>query len=343
MRRDSATSGNGPARDGPRLRVAVIGRSRRWDVERWIHRALVRAGHVATLVDDRRAFHLLGRRAAGAWVRARVKAFRPDRLIIAKAIGVPVDVLRDLCAAVPSVMWYRDLRVPPDPAILERAACVDTTFLTAGGQAPLFEAAGARRALFLPDGVDPDVDRPGARLPAYACDVAFIGSAGDEHRVAFLRRIARRFRVRTWGRGWESIAREVGWMGGPAYGDDIGRICASARIVLGLDRGFQAREQVWGYTSNRLWRVIAAGGFYLGPSAPGLREFVRDGEHCALYDNEEHALALIERYIEDDAERDRIRAAGRAFVLAHHTMDHRIHNLLTGLPFRNPLAEEPAA
>lgn len=342
MRRDSRTPGAGPARGGSRLRVAVIGRSRRRDVERWIHRALVRAGHAATLVDDRRAFHVVGRRAAGAWVRARVRAFRPDRLILAKAIGVPVEVLRELCAEIPSVMWYRDLRVPPDPAILERAACVDTTFLTAGGHAPLFEAAGARRALFLPDGVDPEVDRPVAPAPEYECDVAFIGTAGDEHRVAFLARLARRFRVRTWGRGWESNAREVGWMGRPAYGDDFGRICASARIVLGLDRGFQAREQVWGYTSNRLWRVIAAGGFYLGPSAPGLREILRDGEHCALYDDEEHALALIERYLADDAERERVRAAGRAFVLAHHTIDHRVHNLLTGAPFQNPLAE-PAA
>ncbi|HEX7088813.1 MAG TPA: glycosyltransferase [Longimicrobiales bacterium] len=325
------------------MRVVVIGRSRARDVERWIHRALLRAGHIATLVDDRKVFHGLGRRAAGAWVRARVRAFRPHRLIIAKAIGVPVHVLRELCAAIPSVMWYRDLRVPPDPEILERAACVDTTFLTAGGQAPLFEAAGARRALFLPDGVDPEVDRPVPPVPEYECDVAFIGSAGDEHRLAFLARIARRFRVRTWGRGWDAHAREVGWMGRPAYGEDFGRICASARIVLGLDRSFQARERVWGYTSNRLWRVIAAGGFYLGPSAPGLREVVRDGEHCALYDDEEHALALIERYVADDAERDRIRSAGRAFVLTHHTMDHRIHNLLTGAPFRNPLAEEPAA
>lgn len=342
MRRQSQPPGAAPARGGQRMRIAVIGRSRRRDVERWIHRALVRAGYVATLVDDRKALHVLGRRAAGAWVRARVKAFRPDRLILAKAIGVPVDALRELCAAIPSIMWYRDLRVPPDPAILERAACVDTTFLTAGGHAPLFEAAGARRALFLPDGVDPSVDRPAAPLPEYACDVAFIGTAGDEHRVEFLRRIARRFRVRTWGRGWELSTAEVGWMGRPAYGDDIGRICASARIVLGLDRGFQAREKVWGYTSNRLWRIIAAGGFYLGPSAPGLREVVRDGEHCALYDDEEHALALIERYVADDAARESIRAAGRAFVLAHHTIDHRVHNLVTGSPFRNPLAE-PAA
>ena len=342
MRPGRLPPGAGPARGRPRLRIAVIGRSRRRDVERWIHRALVRAGHVAVLVDDRKAFRVLGRRGAGAWVRARIKAFRPDRLILAKAIGVPVDVLRELCAGIPSVMWYRDLCVPPDPAILERAACVDTTFLTAGGHAPLFESAGARRALFLPDGVDPDVDRPAPPLPTYACDVAFIGTAADEHRIEFLRRIARRFRVRTWGNGWESVAKEVGWMGGPAYGDDIGRICASARIVLGLDRGFQAREQVWGYTSNRLWRTIAAGGFYLGPSAPGLREIIRDGEHCALYDDEEHALALIERYVADDAARERIRAAGRAFVLAHHTIAHRVHNLLTGAPFQNPLAE-PAA
>src|SRR5690606_32407243 len=183
MEEDRWPPGAGPAR-GRRMGIAVIGRSRRWDGERWTHRALLRAGHVATLVDDRRAFRALDRRGAGAWVRARIEAFGPARSILARAIGGPADVPREPCAAVPSLMWPRDLRIPPDPATLERAACVDTTFLTAGGHAPLLEAVGARRASCLPDGVEPMVDRPAAPHPEYACDIAFIGATGEEDRVA---------------------------------------------------------------------------------------------------------------------------------------------------------------
>lgn len=267
MEEDRWPPGAGPAR-GRRMGIAVIGRSRRWDGERWTHRALLRAGHVATLVDDRRAFRALDRRGAGAWVRARIEAFGPARSIVARAIGVPADVPREPCAAVPSLMWSRDLRIPPDPATLERAACVDTTFLTAGGHAPLLEAVGARRASCLPDGVEPMVDRPAAPHPEYACDIAFIGATGEEDRVAFPGRVARSFRVRTWGNGRESVGGEPGWMGRPAYG--------------------------------------------------------------------------IERYVAEDAARDRIRAAGRALVLAHHPLDHRIRSLVTGAPFQNPLVE-PAA
>jgi hypothetical protein len=323
------------------VRIIVIGRSRRRDVESWIHRALIRAGHASTLVDDRRISKLFGRRVGGLWLSAAAAVRRPERIIVGKGLGLPIHALERAARRAAAVMWYRDLLVPPDPRILERARRVDTVFLTAGGQAAEFEAAGARRALFLPDGVDPVIDRPGLPSPDFECDVAFVGSGGDEYRTEFLARVGRRFHLRTWGRGWKQHAREVNWSGGPAYGDDFGRICASARVVIGVERWFGRRAPVRDYTSNRMWRVMAAGGLYLGFAAPRLRDLARDGEHCAFYDDEEHALTQLERYLGDDAARARIREAGRRFVLAHHTIDHRIENLLTGRPFRNPLHVTP--
>ncbi len=86
-----------------------------------------------------------------------------------------------------------------------------------------------------------------------------------------------------------------------------------------------------------MWKILACGGVYLGHATPGLRELLRDGEHCAWYDDEDGAAAAIERYLADAAARERARRGGRAFVLAHHTFDHRLANLLTGRPFENPL------
>ena len=325
------------------MRILVVGRSRRRDVERRIHHALLRAGHVSTLVDERRLRYALGTRIgmrlSGAWLRARFAAFRPDFMILGKPIGIPVHVLADLCSRVPSVMWYRDLRVPPDPEIVARARHADTLFLTAGGQAPLFEAAGVRRALYLPDGVDAEHDRPQEPSANFECDVAYLGS-GDPYRAAFLAKVARRFRLKTFGRRWEPWAEEVGWTGREAHHDDFGRVCASARIVLGVERGFQRQALVNDYTSNRMWRVMVAGGFYLGYATPGVRRLVRDGEHCVFYDDDEQALDLIEHYLSDAAARERIRAAGRGFLLEHHTLDARLHNLLTMSPFVNPLVAE---
>jgi len=210
-------------------------------------------------------------------------------------------------------------------------------FLTPGGQAAEFEALGVARAEWLPDAADPERDHPAEPVEEWRCDVAFIGNGYDAARAAFLARLARRFRVRVWGSGWERWGAEVGWMGAPVYGGDFARVCASAAVVLGIEPSYQAEARVWGYHSNRTFKVLASAGFYLAPAAPGMRSLLRDGGHCVFYDDEADAEARIEEYLGRPDDRERIRRAGHDFVLAHHTYAHRLENLLTGAPFRNPL------
>ncbi len=324
------------------MRVLVVGKSRPHDVAQRVRQALERAGHDTTLVNNHRVYFALGGAATGAWLAARHATFRPDRVILNKAIGIPPRLVRRISERTPTVMWYRDLRVPPDPAIVARAREVGTLFLTAGGQIEEFRALGAKRVLYLPDGADPGLDRPGDPDPELDCDVAYLGS-GDAYRAEFLARVRQRFRLRTFGKGWSRWADAVNWQGREVRGDDFGRVCASARIVLGVERGFQSATQVASYTSNRVFRVIVAGGFYLGLGTPGARVLFLDGEHCAFYRDPDHALEQIRRYLDEAQERERIRAAGRAFVVAPHTLDHRVRNLLTGEPFVNPLAGREVA
>ena len=318
------------------MKVLVIGRSRRRDIEASIYRALKRTGHTTAILDERRALKLVGLRTASRYLYLRARAFRPDRIILSKPLGLRPQEIRALSERAHTVMWYRDIRIPPDPEIVARAREVHTLFLTPGGQAQEYEAAGVRRALFLPDGVDPELDYPVARDPAYACDVAFLGSGADEYRANLLERIKQRCVLKTWGTGWERYGERVGWVGRPAYYEEFRKVCSSAKIVIGIDRQFHTQNRVWGYSSNRMWRVMAAGGLYLGPASPGLRELVGDGEHCALFDNDDHALALIDRYLRNAAERERMRKQGLAWVRAHHTFDQRLHNLLTDAPYQIP-------
>lgn len=318
------------------MRVLVVGKSRAHDVAPRLRLALERAGHHTALVNQHRIYFAAGGAAAGAWLYARFRAFRPHLVLLNKPIGIPPRLVRWMAARVPVVMWYRDLRVPPDPAIVARAREVETLFLTAGGQIEDFIEAGVRRALYLPDGADPALDRPGRRVPGLECDIACMAS-GDPYRADLLGRLARRFHVRTFGRHWEPWADQVGWQGRAVSGDDFGDACASARLVLGVERGFQRQAQVASYTSNRMFRVVVAGGFYLGYGTAGARALMRDGEHCAFYDDEDDLFTKVEYYLTHEADRQRIREAGRRFVLAHHTLDHRVHNLLTRTPFLNPL------
>lgn len=325
----------------PHMRVLIVGRSRPSSAEMSVRKALSRAGHQVALVDDRRVAQRAGRPFATSWLRGRARAFRPDRIVVGKARYVDPEVLAELCAGRGSVMWYHDLRIPPLEDIVARARVVDVLFVTAAGQIPDYEARGVRRAHFLPGALDAWREGPVEPAPELAADVAFIGAGYDAYRAEFLARVARRFRLRVWGPGWKPWARELDWAGGPARGEALARICASARVVLGVDPSFQVEAAVRGYASNRMWRVVGCGGFFLGHASPGMRELLADGEHCAWYDGEDHAFAQLDRYLADDAARRRIRAEGRAFVAAHHTFDQRIRNLLAGAPFVNPLTGAP--
>jgi hypothetical protein len=321
------------------MRVLIIGRAKAFTAESAMRRTLRRLGHAATVVDDRRLRQWVGRRAGSDYIRLRVRTFRPDRIIMSKPHDVEIDVLADICGRVPAVMWYRDLTVPPDPALVARAPYVDTVFLTPGGQAAEWEVSGARRALFLPDCADPFYERRVAADPAWSCDVAFVGRAygPQDPRAQFLLRLAERFHVRVWGQGWGWCRRELHWDGRAAYGADFGRVCASAKIVLGIHVRDQLEHQVWGYQSNRMVKVLSAGGFFLGHATRGLRELFVEGEHCGWYEDQSHAFDQAEAYLRSDERRERIRQQGHLFALQHHTFANRLHNLLTGEPWQNAL------
>jgi hypothetical protein len=326
------------------LRVVIIGRSKRLiAAESGLRSAMRRQGHQVLLLDDRRLRQRIGRRLANCWLLRRAQAFRPERVIFFKNHDLDLDVLREIASGIDSVMWYRDLNVPPDPAILLRAREVDTTFITAGGQTGLWQAQGVKRALWLPNAADRDTDLPVPPAPAFACDIAFMGRGispgNDRSRAELLVRLSQRFRVRVWGQQWEPWAQQLNWDGSAAYGADFARVCASAKIVIDIQPALWARaayDEL--YSSNRMVKVMSCGGFSLSQGAPGIQKLFRDGEHCAWFASDDDAIAQIEKYLYDHDLRNRVRETGRDFVYAHHMLDNRVHNLLTGEPYQNPLA-----
>jgi spore maturation protein CgeB len=87
------------------------------------------------------------------------------------------------------------------------------------------------------------------------------------------------------------------------------------------------------YASDRMWMVILGGGFYLGARTPGVDRMLLDGVHCGWYSNLGECIQLTRRYLADRKERERVRAAGEAFVRTHHTYDQRVEHLLSGDAF----------
>jgi hypothetical protein len=325
------------------LRVLLIGSHRTERIERGVERAMQRAGHRTLLIDDRRLRRNIGTALTQRWVLAAARRFRPDYVFFSKSLGLTLETAAELARDRPSALWYQDPQwygdaLLPDIAHTIAVGHLVGTFFVTGFEGE-WRAMGLNAKL-LPSAADGDI-RPVPADPAYAADVAFIGTGpGVSHggagfapeRAEFLASVAAGLgtaaRVRVWGGGWDAWRDRIEWGGRPVFGRDLSRVCSSSAIVLGINPSRAAGATL--YTSDRLWMMVLGGGFYLGRRTPGLDRLLVDGEHCAWYDDVGECVARARYYLDHPTDRARIRAAGERLVRARHTFDQRVDYLLTG-------------
>jgi len=323
--------------DGKALRVLIIGSNKKWRMERSTERALKRAGHATRLFDDKRSKQLFGAGLTQRRALSVARSFKPDFVLLGKCQSLALETVNEIISAKPNAMWYHDPPSfrnikRPDVAHVANVGRMSQTFFVSG-----FVEEWKKLGLpakFLPSAADQQL---GPRNPKkeWASDVAFIGTGYDRSRAAFLAKVAKRFELKTWGLGWKEWRKEINWTGRAVYGPEFATVCSSTKIVLGINP-LIARGAT-NYTSDRTWMVIQAGGLYLGESTDGITTLLREGDHCGWYKDLEECLTRCAYYLANPATRERVRRQGQHFVSEHHTFDQRIHNLLSGEAFHNPL------
>lgn len=296
--------------------------------------ALARAAR--SLGHDARVFDALGwRRRLGRWceplLRWQADRFRPEFVLCTRhAAATGERTLRGLVRGRPSAFWYFDPVAPLPERVLMLARQVDQVFATYGYQVGAFRAEGLRTE-FLPQGADPESDTPAETAPpAYHCDLAFVGSGQFPRRHALLAELARHTMLQVRGPGWEGMAARLPIAGGVVRVAEFPLVVRGARLMLGIDALEAQRVETRGGTSNRLWRVLAAGGCFLGEYVDNVEEFARHGQHALWYRHQADAVEWARAALADDALRARLAAEGRAHVLARHTYAHRLTLLLAG-------------
>lgn len=279
----------------------------------------------------------MGRPLAQKWALARSRQFRPDFVILSKCHGLEVDTVGAVIDGKPNSLWCHDPQWfnsthLPEVAHIVNVGKLAQTFFVSGFEKE-WRALGLN-AKFLPSAADRDI-KPVPPRKQFQSEVSFIGTGYDPSRAQFLQKVAGKYDLRVWGNGWEEWRGSLNWSGRPVEGKQFAAVCSSSHISLGINPD-RARGGTT-YTSDRTWMVILAGGFYLAPRTPGLTEMLREGEHCAWYDDVGSCLDKIGMYLENSEARERIRREGQSFARNHHTFDQRIHNLLSGEAFVNPL------
>lgn len=313
------------------MRVVVLGAGGAHRAEASIARAVRTLGHPCrrvNVVGWRRYLKGLAR----PLVRNLVESFEPEALIVTRhAIQLGEATVRELARGRRAAFWYFDLADRPLADVVALGRSVDAMFVTYPSQVEQYRAAGVGAVLHLPQGVDPAIDHPVRRSPRrYGCDVAFVGSGQYPYRHDLLRAVAAACRLQIRGPGWHGAPPDLPVRGGRVRARAFSQIVHAAAISLGAHAVPEQAREGGGGASNRMWRVLGCGGFYLGAYVDGIEAFARGGEHCAWYRDAEEAVALVRRYLADPAARARIARAGRGHALAYHTYAHRVALLLQG-------------
>ncbi len=120
------------------------------------------------------------------------------------------------------------------------------------------------------------------------------------------------YQVKIWGWGWKGLIPDT-WYGGDYYENArLNELYAASKIVLNDHHDDMKRE---GFINPRVLDVLASGGFVISDDMPGMDDFL----DCSVpaYHSSGELRALIETYISDDAERERLAEKGRKIALQY--------------------------
>ncbi|MES2304455.1 MAG: glycosyltransferase [Gemmatimonadota bacterium] len=312
----------------PWRRLAVVGAWAPYRSEDAIVRAARRLGLTSEPFDvlrQVRRFGGLGR----AWIGRTIERFDPDFILCTRhAWLLGPERLSRLLDGRASAFWYFDAHEVP--GVAELARLCDAMYTTYANQREYYRALGVKTVRFLPQALDADLEKPATRLrDEDRCDVSFVGSGQYPYRWPLLEEVARHFTLQIRGPGWQDAPVTLPVVGGAIYTTRLAEVVGAAAVSLGAN-SVAAQDGEHASASDRMWKVMACGGAYVGPYVPGIEALARDREHCRWYHTTDECIAVIRELLEHPEERRAMALRGRAHALAHHSYDARLPLLLTG-------------
>ena len=83
------------------------------------------------------------------------------------------------------------------------------------------------------------------------------------------------------------------------------------------------------YTSNRLYNILASGGFCLTLYFPGIETLFTKGTHLEWFKTAKEAKEIVEHYYQNPDEYEKVREQGHKLYLNNHTAAHRLDTILS--------------
>lgn len=192
-----------------------------------------------------------------------------------------------------------------------------------GGHDDLFESVGVNH-VWLPPAVSLGETEPGEVVPQYRSRLAFVGSwqpgyhAEWQHRPQLVDWLTKNYpETRFWPRPNQPGIR----------GTDLRNLYASVDVVVGDSCLVGGATNYW---SDRIPETLGRGGFLIHPHVDGIEKHFTPGAHLMTWPvGDWEALRLhIEVALVNADVRAMISRQGREHVIANHTYDVRVNQIL---------------
>jgi len=245
----------------------------------------------------------------------------PDAVIVVKGKRLDPRITKQLARQ--TLVAYRYMDAPLHRYVARHSKASNLVFVTGKHLVePLSRITGRDNVHHLLEGCDSEVHKPAGYDQSYACDVAFVGAPAPD-RINLLRACHQAgHKVKIWGQpGW---SRDLDYTGKFAYGEEFTKVCASSKIVLGIN----SRNDHPGYFSDRAFLTLACRGFLLTHYVPGLEDYFDNLKHLAWFKDQTEMLKMIKEYIDNDSARAGIAAAGQALVYQKYTWERSLQSMM---------------
>lgn len=207
-----------------------------------------------------------------------------------------IEKLREVTGA-PVFYWVWDPMVDDYPVEetgdwhLTLAKAADLYLSGELGRASFYRKHGIRFYYFQMDTISREFSAVQDQEKKY--DVTFMGSSVNKRgRLDLLKQINNQVKLQVFGYDQVEWIRHGFKTALPAvYGEDFNKVVAESKIVLGVSYD----PQCFGYWSNRVGRVLYAGGFLLQQYTPGMELFL--GDSAAYFQTADEAVRRIKEFL----------------------------------------------
>ena len=273
----------------------------------------------------------------GQFIAAKAADFNPDLILaLAQAPLTPESISTLKKLNIPIAFWFvedfRTLKYWRDVAsfydyffTLQRGEFIDELL-----------SIGAKNSYYLPQGCLPSVHKEISLsrddVDQYSADISFMG-AGYYNRVqSFPRLLNHDFKI--WGTEWalESlVGSRVQNKNKRVDPFDIVKIYNAGKINLNLhsSTSHEGVNPVGDFVNPRTFEIAACGGFQLVDERSELADLMAPGIEVATFSSIDDLCKKVNYYLKYEDEARSIAAKGKTKVLKEHTIQHRMHEMLT--------------